>query len=216
MNDAIGHGDELAYLFELNDIYGNSLEAKNVTLSEDDQKVRDIFTQMIADFSKTGKVQLENKDVQPFSSEMNNFIQIKPKPVLGTGFKYCEVGLWFNLADRLKDTTCSFLKTLDTQVQNVKKVIGNVVNPIVGGGNGNIGDVVSPISNSGNIGLTNLLGGGKSSNKQKVESSKNQNALEMFGGGFLRPMPNSNQQSNQKPKQKPILPSIGGLNSFIG
>lgn len=191
MNDTIGHGDELAYLFELNDIYGNSLEAKDLTLSEDDQKVRDIFTQMIADFAKTGKIHLEDKEVQPFSSKKNNFIQIKPIPVLGTDFKFCEVAIWCNLADRLKNTACSFLKALDTQVQNVKKVIDDVVSPI-----------------GGELGINNLLGGGGSSNKQKLDNSKNKNAMEMLSGGLRRPTSNTNQ--------KQILPGFGGLNSFIG
>lgn len=190
MKDTVAHGDELAYVFDVNDIYGNSLESNNLPLREDDQKVRDIFTQIIADFARTGNVRLQEREVQPFSSKMNNFIQIKPKPVLASDFKYCEMALWCNLAERLKSTTCSFLKALDTQIKNVEKVIGGVIGP-------NIVD-------TNNIGLNKLLGGG-SANKQKPESSKNQNAIEMLLGGNSRPLSNSNQN------KKPNLAGIGGL-----
>lgn len=186
MKNTVSHGDDLAYVFDVNDIYGNSLESNNIQLSQEDQKVRDIFTQMIADFAKTGKVNLQGKQVQPFSAEMNNFIQIKPKPVTANNFKYCEMALWCNLAERLKSTTCSFLQAFDTQIKNVEKVIGGVIQG------------TNLVPGNGGLNLNNLLGGGSSS-KQK------QDPLGMLLGG------GSNQMSNQNRK-----PGFSGLGSLIG
>lgn len=189
MKNMVTHGDELAYIFDLNDIYGNSLESNNVPLSEEDQRVRDIFTQMVADFAKGGKVHLEEREVQPFSSKSNNFIQIKPKPVLASDFKYCEMALWCNIAERLKSTTCSFLKAFNTQIQNVEKVFGAVLG--------------TNILDNNNSGLSNILGSGL--NNQKSAVSNNQNPLGALFGG------NSQQLSKPSQSGKLNLPGIGGI-----
>lgn len=191
MSHRVSHGDELAYIFDVNDIYGNSLESDNIPLTEDDRKVRDIFVQIVADFAKNGKVHLQDREVQPFSSKMNNFIQIKPKPVLANDFKYCEMALWCNLADRLKSTACTFLNAFETQIKTVEKVIGGVL------------PGANVLGTKGG-GLTNILGTA-SSNKQKSKFSKNQNPLGSILGGSSHSMSSSNQNKEM------ILPSIGGL-----
>lgn len=190
INDTVTHGDELAYLFDVNDIYGNSLES-NMPLNEDDQKVRDIFTQMIADFAKSGRIHLQEREVQPFSSKMNNFIQIKPKPILANDFKYCEMALWCNIAERLKSTACSFLQAFNTQIKNVEKVVGEVLQG---------GDILGGASN----GFNKLIGGG-SLNQQKSENFKNQNPLGSLLSGT------NNQMSDTNQNRRPSFPNIGGL-----
>lgn len=189
MENMVTHGDELAYIFELNDIYGNSLESSNVPLYEEDQRVRDIFTQMVADFAKAGKVRLDEREVQPFSSKSNNFIQIKPKPVLANDFKYCEMALWCNLAERLKSTACSFLKAFDTQVKNVEKVISGVLG--------------TNILENKNTGFNDILNSGF--NIQKTEVPKSQNPL----GALLGV--NAQQMSKPSQNRRPNFPDIGGL-----
>lgn len=191
LDDTVTHGDELAYLFDVNDIYGNSVESENAPLTKDDQKVRDIFTQMVADFARTGKVRIENRDVSPFSATSNNFIQIKPKPVLANDFKYCEMALWCNIAERLKSSACSFLKAFDQQLKNVGKIFGGVLQG-------------TNILDANNGGLHNILTGGSQSN-QKSETPIRQNPLAVLFPGRASPM------SNMKQNRRPAFPNIGGL-----
>ncbi|KAJ8934126.1 hypothetical protein NQ314_013585 [Rhamnusium bicolor] len=130
-NDIVGHGDDLAYLFDVNDIEGNSLESGE-KLNEDDKKVRDLFTQMISDFARHGKIQVNGKEVEPFSGRKNNFIQISAKPTVADNFKFCEMALWSNLAERLKSNTCSFLEAFKVlpPLPALPGVLSNITNPL--------------------------------------------------------------------------------------
>lgn len=47
--DQVAHGDELGYLFDARDVYGNPMKHTELT-NASDQKVRDSFTQLIATF----------------------------------------------------------------------------------------------------------------------------------------------------------------------
>ncbi|KAJ8925837.1 hypothetical protein NQ315_009689 [Exocentrus adspersus] len=114
-NTIIGHGDDLAYLFDAYDVEGNSLESES-KLNEDDKKVRDIFTQMVSDFAHYGKVRIEGRDVDSFSAEKNNFIRIKAKPSLSSNFRVCQMALWSNFVQKLKSSSCSFLDALSVKV----------------------------------------------------------------------------------------------------
>nr|XP_969988.2 PREDICTED: carboxylesterase 1E [Tribolium castaneum] len=146
-NDTVAHGDELSYIFDAQDMEGKSLESD--TGNEEDNKVRDIFTQMISDFARHGKLSVEGKHVKPFSITDNNFVQISPKPKVSNGFRYCEMGLWLGLAQRLQSSTCELFKVLDTQLKNIDlgggtKKIGETITGIVkGGGSKKPPDVIS-------------------------------------------------------------------------
>lgn len=80
--EAVAHGDELAYLFDAQDIFGKPILASNSSLNEDDTKVREIFSSLIAQFvhlnggrEKQGEATI--KDLfQNFKSDESNFIRI--------------------------------------------------------------------------------------------------------------------------------------------
>ncbi|CAG9813114.1 unnamed protein product [Phaedon cochleariae] len=133
-NGTVGHGDDLAYLFDANDVEGKSLNS-DVILNEDDRKVRDFFTQMISDFARHGAPRMNNKNILPFSGKTNNFIQIKPKPEITNNFKFCEMALWCNIAERLKSTSCQFLDALNTSLKNIENLAGGFLNNTVFNGN---------------------------------------------------------------------------------
>ncbi|VEN38422.1 unnamed protein product [Callosobruchus maculatus] len=179
-DDTVGHGDELAYLFDVNDISGKPMD-KDQKWDEEDLKVREYFTQMVADFARHGKPRVDNKDVSPFSTKSNNFIQIKDKPILAENFKFCEVGLWCNLADRLKTSTCSFLDAFNMQL----KVVGNAVSGV--------------LNKTGlNIGSVDLLG--------KVQKQGNGGTpLSVLGQSI--PAANGNARN----KNKPTVTNLGGI-----
>ncbi|RZC37122.1 carboxylesterase 1E, partial [Asbolus verrucosus] len=131
--DTVAHGDELSYIFETQDLEGRSLESDE-DINEEDSKVRDIFTQMISDFARHGKVSLGDQDVKPFSITDNNFIQISPKPKVAKNFRYCEMALWVGLAERLQSSTCQLFHV-------IKKLPGGLLDTVgVGGGQNNGGD----------------------------------------------------------------------------
>ncbi|CAG9829097.1 unnamed protein product [Diabrotica balteata] len=126
LNDTVSHGDDLAYLFDAYDVEGNPLEHDNLTA--DDIKVREIFTQMIADFARYGVPKVNDKPASPFDAKKNNFIKITSSPSLSNNFKFCEMALWCNIAERLKSTTCDFLKALDTSFKNMQNFVNGLKN----------------------------------------------------------------------------------------
>lgn len=140
-NNTVAHGDELSYLFDPHDIEGKALLSEKEE-NEEDNKVREIFTQMITDFARFGKLKLGDQDVKPFSISDNNFVQITPNPKIASGFRYCEMGLWLGLAQRLQSNTCKLLKVLD-----IKNLPTNL-----GGGTQKVGET---------LGLGGLMGGRK-------------------------------------------------------
>lgn len=122
LNDTVSHGDDLAYLFDAYDVEGNPVEHEH-ELTDDDKQVREVFTQMIADFARYGAPKHNDKPVEPFDPKKNNFIQIKPKPAISNNFKFCEIALWCNMPDRLQSTTCEFLGALDHSFKNMQNFL---------------------------------------------------------------------------------------------
>lgn len=167
MNNTIGHGDDLAYIFDVYDVEGNSLETES-QINEDDKEVRSIFTKMIADFARFGKVQIDGRDVNPFTAKQNNFIQIKAKPSLSNNFRDCELALWSNLVETLKSDSCAFLDPF-----NVKALSENIpLRPLLTNNT-----IINMLQNPNMIKVPvvkdplNILGGGSAGkNKNKPNS----------------------------------------------
>lgn len=82
---------------------------------------------MIAEFARHGEITINNKKVPSFNSENNNFVQIKPDPVVSDKFKFCEMALWTRIGQRLKSSYCQFLKAVeDTPLAGVSKKLQNL------------------------------------------------------------------------------------------
>lgn len=88
LNNTVAHGDELAYLFDARDIFGKKL-ANVKQLDETDKKVRDIFSNLIVQFTYLSSGQgVKNKGAfQEFKSDQSNFIRIGQEAVLGKDFR---------------------------------------------------------------------------------------------------------------------------------
>lgn len=127
VDDTIAHGDDLAYLFEARTLDGEPIDDLE-EFTDEDSKVRDIFTQMIATFAKTGKITIGNENFASFSGDFNNYIQVVPKPKTASNFRFCQMALWAGLAQRLQSTTCQFLNVLNTQIKNVEGTFYDTVN----------------------------------------------------------------------------------------
>lgn len=80
-NKTVAHGDELAYLFDVHDIFGK-VHAEASALDSDDAKVREIFSNLITQFAYLNKSQSNQMDAigigpfQTFNSDESNFIRI--------------------------------------------------------------------------------------------------------------------------------------------
>ncbi|XP_038221760.1 liver carboxylesterase 1F [Zerene cesonia] len=103
------HGDELAYLFEPLDENGRPL-GENV--SQTDAKVRQSFVGLFAKFARNLKANntKDNKifNFLPFSlsPDGEQYLKIGDKITLDKNFRFCQIGLWGNMADRLSDALC--------------------------------------------------------------------------------------------------------------
>ncbi|CAH2001436.1 unnamed protein product [Acanthoscelides obtectus] len=188
-DDTVGHGDELEYLFDAHDLSGKPID-KDQTWDEEDMQVREYFTQLVADFARHGKPRVGKKDVNPFSPKSNNFIQIKDKPILAENFKFCEVGLWCNFADRLKTSTCSFLDAFNTQLKAVGNAVSSALNKtgLNLGSTDILGKVQKQTQGNGsplNLGNADLLGNVQKQ-VQSTSGSKTRGPLN-FGNADYKP-----------------------------
>lgn len=156
----MSHGDELAYLFDPQHLDGTP--AEQTEISEEDEKVRANFAQMVADFARAGKVKVGDKPVKPFTGDANSYIQITPDPKVVDNFEFCKMGLWLGLAQRLQSSVCGFLNVLDSELKNVEKTVFNAVNATNDQLNKLTGGLTKPLTDPNSYDPFNLLGGKKS------------------------------------------------------
>lgn len=84
----VAHGDELAYLFDLSDVFGNPLGARN-EMSPEDQQVRSRFARVITEFVSLSKnVSGGELFKSPFSNKGSSYIQISDKLAIKSDFRY--------------------------------------------------------------------------------------------------------------------------------
>ncbi|CAB3235416.1 unnamed protein product [Arctia plantaginis] len=197
------HGDELAYIFEPLDSDGKPVGGE---VSSTDARVRDNFVGLIANFAhgvedEAGKKKNGAANKNLFDSLLsspdgknNQFLKIGNEMTISKDFRFCQLGLWGNMADRLTGDVCKNL------LGNLLGITGSLAKP----------DKVAQ-------GLTNqLTQAGNVGQLLPVQSSQSQNQLPGLGGlggagGFL----SNNRQSSIRPqKQKPIFPGSDGLFDF--
>ncbi|XP_025830313.1 neuroligin-2-like isoform X2 [Agrilus planipennis] len=119
------HGEDLAFLFDAYTLEGEPLDL-NGDFTEEDMQVRNVFVEAIASFAKHKKISFENKDLPSFSSSNNNFFQISSAPKIESNFRFCQMGLWAGLADRLQDAQCKVFNILDSELKNYQKQLFDV------------------------------------------------------------------------------------------
>ncbi|XP_014481902.1 PREDICTED: liver carboxylesterase 1-like [Dinoponera quadriceps] len=135
----LNHGDDLAYIFGQNTITGEEI-SENEEPDEADERVTEIFTDMIANFARSGTLNVPTAssksswfpDVIPtFSNGTNPFVSITTFPKTMSNFRYCEMGLWTVVPERLQSPACSLYKVpLQLIQQGSKEAISVVQKPI--------------------------------------------------------------------------------------
>ncbi|KAF9790244.1 hypothetical protein SFRURICE_010904 [Spodoptera frugiperda] len=140
------HGDELAYIFEPLDADGKSMGDE---VSSTDARVRDNFVGLIAKFAHgSDKTDANNNTLFGFANNLlprskDQFLKIGESLTIDKDFRFCQIGLWGNMADRLTGALCkNFLGDLLnlSQLSNF-----NIAQPLGG-------------QNAGPLGLPGLLG----------------------------------------------------------
>ncbi|KAF2885402.1 hypothetical protein ILUMI_20800 [Ignelater luminosus] len=166
-NNTVGHGDDLIYLFEARSLNGTAIPDVEEDFTENDRKVRDIFTEMISTFARHGRIDIDKKEIPSFSDKSNNYVQISARPKLLNNFRFCEMALWAGLTERLQSAACSLLQVLDTQLTNVGSVLLGTVDSagsqIIPGKPSLVGSAQQIGGNLG--GILNINMGGNKSNR---------------------------------------------------
>ncbi|XP_013161548.1 PREDICTED: carboxylesterase 3 [Papilio xuthus] len=101
------HGDELAYIFEPLDESGNPL---GLDVSNTDHRVRDSFVGLISKFAHNlgpSANQSKTFGFMPFSQDNDQFLKISDKITVDSNFRFCQMGLWGNMADRISGAFCT-------------------------------------------------------------------------------------------------------------
>ncbi|XP_075152885.1 carboxylesterase 1E-like [Haematobia irritans] len=159
-NEKVGHGDELGYMFDCNDIYGNPLPDTRLQ-SKEDLKVRDNLLNMIVKFSKTFKEDTKQGSITDnlFKSVTGKgvpFIKLDTSLQAASDFRFCELSLFGASLSPLTSTTCSGLSN----------VLGSLT--------GSLGGITQGLSNklSGNQTNNRVVGGLLSGQPTSAEGSK--------------------------------------------
>lgn len=151
-DNKVSHGDELGYLFDACDIFGNPINESKVLCkflklfnnfihsltslqleTKDDLAVRDSFTKMISEFAAMTDDQPPKEDggiFQMFSPKDNSFIKIDREISVDKDFRFCELSLWGAKLDALKTTTCKMLTDNVLNVNDLTGSLGGVLSPV--------------------------------------------------------------------------------------
>ncbi|KAH8293279.1 hypothetical protein KR018_007153 [Drosophila ironensis] len=139
--ETVGHGDEIGYMFDANDIFGNPLEEARLT-SQEDLKVRNNLIDLLLQFAnrdsdKGGK---GGKSLfQSVTGKATPFIKIHTKVETSNDFRFCELSVLGASLSPLSSTSCEGL--------------GNVLGQLGGG----LGQTLGGLG--GTLGLGGLGGG---------------------------------------------------------
>jgi len=138
----LNHGDDLGFIFNRNTITGEKISDSEEP-DEADERVTDIFTDMIANFARSGTLGAPTTNVKSndstwlpdivpkFSDDTNSFISITTAPKSMNNFRYCEMGLWTVVPERLQSPTCSLYKVpLQLIEQTAKGTISVMQKPV--------------------------------------------------------------------------------------
>lgn len=106
------HGDELGFLFNVCDVFGNQINNTELK-SERDQKARKNFINMIVKFaymnSSQAQFSLNDQVIAPFRADASHFIKVSEKLSLEKDFRFCQLSLWGAPLKATQKISCEFL-----------------------------------------------------------------------------------------------------------
>lgn len=147
----VAHGDDLAYLFDISDVYGNPLKMKQ-QMTKEEQQVKMRYSKVITEFLRYSENGTRQSELfkKPFSSKGSSFIQIKDQLSMQSDFRFCALSLWGASPESSSgEKDCmSSLPVLSSVTQLVPKIplfqqnkapVVPIVNNLGGGGGGFFG-----------------------------------------------------------------------------
>lgn len=127
--NVVGHGDELGYMFDCNDIFGNPLPETNLRHA-DDLKVRNNIIGMITKFAKSFNRQSKignftDKLFKSITGKGLPFIKLNTNLEAANDFRFCELSVLGAPLSPLTATSCEGLKKVLSQLTDRLKNLGN-------------------------------------------------------------------------------------------
>ncbi|KAM0727023.1 Carboxylesterase 1D [Formica fusca] len=189
-NGDLNHGDDLGFIFNRNTITGEKI-SDNDEPDEVDENVTEIFTEMIANFARSGILRVPTTnvlqsngstwvpDIIPrFSDKTNSFVSIRTDPKSMNNFRYCEMGLWTGVPERLQSPMCSLYKVPFQLIeQGAKGTISVIQEPI-----DMVNEFVPDLKSGLNV-------ANKSTNRNTEESNKEDITQHKTNGKLLSKVP---------------------------
>lgn len=118
------HGDDLGFLFEINDVFGNKLNGSSLR-SNRDKTARKNFIEMIQKFaylnSNVTEFKIGNSVMSPFRSNASNFIKISEKLSFEKDFRFCQLSLWGAPLQASQKLSCEFLSEGLKKISTIPK-----------------------------------------------------------------------------------------------
>lgn len=136
----VAHGDDLAYLFDVHDIYGNKINGTELKSLRDIEtrrnyiKLIQVFAATTTTTSNSSQSQLtfDNQILKPFRLDSTSFIKISEKISIQTDFRFCQLSIYGAPLKSSQQISCKFLS------ENIKKIptIPKINNVLGGNGDG--------------------------------------------------------------------------------
>lgn len=108
----VAHGDDLGFLFDIYDVFGNRINGTELTSSRD-KKARKNFIDMIVKFvymnTSSTEFKLGDQIIAPFRADASNFIKVSEKLSLDKDFRFCQLSLWGAPLKASQKISCEFL-----------------------------------------------------------------------------------------------------------
>lgn len=106
------HGDELGFLFDVYDVFGNKIEGTSLT-SARDKKARKNFMDVIVKFaymnSSHSELNLNEQVFKPFRGDASHYIKVSEKVSAENDFRFCQLSLYGAPLKASQKVSCEFL-----------------------------------------------------------------------------------------------------------
>lgn len=105
------HGDDLGFLFDIYDIFGNRINGTELNTPRD-KTARRNFIDLIVKFAyvnSTQQLKLNDQILSPFRADAINFIKISETLSIQKDFRFCQLSLWGAPVKATQQVSCKFL-----------------------------------------------------------------------------------------------------------
>lgn len=122
------HGDELGFLFDVYDVFGNRINGAELRTPRD-KKTRRNFIDLIVKFayinSTEQQLKLNDQILSRFQAEATNFVKISESISIEKDFRFCQLSLWGAPPKATQQVSCKFLSEgLNTLTKPLPGLIG--------------------------------------------------------------------------------------------